>query len=122
MPNCKTCGASFIGFSELASHIRKNKKTHKKGQKWAAKYIHISKLSLKAKNGSFEPREPLTEEQKEARQECIRKPSGDMVTVDAICPKCKSKYRMLIEIEYAISKDALKVKDYFIRLCPDCRK
>lgn len=122
MPICKTCGKSFIDYSELASHIRKNKKTHRIGQKWATKYIHVSKLSMKAKNGSFEPRQPLTEEQKEARRECIRELSGDMVTVNAICPKCKAKYRMLIEIEYATSKDALKVNDFFIRLCPDCRK
>jgi len=120
MPKCLTCGKSFEDYSELAKHIMTTPK-HRKGKKWAAKYIHLNTLSLRARNGALKGRTPLTDEQKEARQDSIRVPSGDTVRMDTFCPKCKIKYTDVFEVEYAYDKDAWRVKDCLVRLCFDCR-
>lgn len=123
MPACNVCHELFDDFGKLAHHIIANKRTHRKGRTWAAKYLATHSLSLKALRGNqFEGRTPLTEGQKEAKKDTVRELSGETQYVETICPKCKIKDHRKLEAEYVKDPNIWKSKNGVIfRLCEGCR-
>jgi len=105
MPICKTCGKECSDYEELAQHILSNKKTHKSGRRWAAKYKLINSLSAKNRREHRE-RVPLTEDDKEKKLSAVREVSGIEKGADAYCPSCKRTYRVTVPIEYIESQSA----------------
>ena len=117
---CRTCGNTFNDYKELAQHIMANRKTHKMGKKWAAKYILINGLSASKRGEKFNGRVALTQEQKDSRNDSKRTLSGDNDYVNAVCPKCSSKHRPLVPAEFAMSEDALKINGLHLIICSAC--
>ncbi len=119
MPNCLSCNQSFPDYKELALHIQTTKKGHRKGKKWAAKYLmRVRQLNKKKElNGRI----PLTEEQKEAKASIHRELSGENENVLTICPHCKKGHREVLPVEFSQSRDAWRVKDKLVVLCGSCQ-
>lgn len=115
---CHSCQKVFEDYKELALHIQSNKKGHRKGKKWAARYImRVRQLDKKKElNG----RVPMTEEQKENRRDNVRELSGETEQLLTICPHCKKGHRELLPVEFSQSRDAWQVKDRLVVLCPIC--
>lgn len=117
---CHSCNKTFEDYKELALHISANRKGHKKGRKWAAKYIMLNGLSPKNR---FEQRKlgnPLTAEQRAIREDNKRILSSDNEYVNTICPKCKKGGRRLLPVEYTKSKTAWRIKSNLVILCQNC--
>jgi phage FluMu protein Com len=120
---CNTCRDIFETYTELAQHISSApRKTHKHGRKWAAKLL--LKVSQLDKKQDFENRSKLTEQEKQNKREVqnIVQLSGQKAYVNAKCPQCKRIHSESIEIEYARSNTAWKIKDMFMILCGGCRR
>ncbi len=115
---CLSCGKECEDYQELALHISSSKKGHRKGKRWAAKYI--SRHVIGKKKLEFNGRVPLTEEQKANKEDTKRVLSGDMEYANTICLKCKKHGRPLLEIEYVTSPHALRVQGKLAKLCANC--
>ncbi len=121
MPDCHSCGRTdFADFHELAIHISGENRGHAKGKKWAANYILKNGLSAKQR---FEHKErtPLTEDEKDARDNTHRELSGQTKMVYAYCTACKRKYPRVVEVEYIQSQTALRGNDGTLMItCDNC--
>lgn len=118
MTLCHSCDKSFPDYRELALHILSTKKGHRKGRRWAAKYLsHLNALARKELNHG---RSELTEADRENKRSTIRVLSGESVFVEALCPHCKRKSRQNLPIEYAESKEAWRSKGSLVVLCQSC--
>ncbi len=117
MPMCLSCNKTCADFKELAIHIQSSKKGHRKGKRWAAKYIlRVRSLDKKKLNG----RMSLTKEQKDNRKDTIRELSGKNEKVVTYCPRCKSPKGGLMPIEFTQSKVAWRIKDKLVVVCEIC--
>jgi hypothetical protein len=119
MPTCISCHAEFPDFKELALHISCSKTGHRKGKRWAAKYIAINGLSAKAKGQKYD-RIALTADQKESKKDCRVTISGINKVADTVCPKCKLKLRQLLPVEYVQSPMAWRKENRLAILCVGC--
>ena len=113
MPTCNSCGEYCETFADLADHVLEAK--HKAGRKWALKY----KARVNNTRPLFE-RQPLSDEQKEARGNCFRTLSGQTEAVKVMCIKCKEVHHQALPIEYTRSPDAWRNGGIFFRLCNFC--
>ena len=112
---CNSCGEWFDDYTELARHIAGAKTGHKKGKKWAAKYLlRVNQLNSKKE---YEDKIPLSEEDKQNRRELMNiQLSGQKKMVNTMCPHCKKE---LTEVHYQeIKQDLGKRCMYF---CPECK-
>ncbi len=117
MPLCLSCQKVCADYKELALHIQSSKKGHRKGKRWAAKYMmRVRQLNKRELNG----RVPLTEEQKEARASIFRELSGETEYALAVCPHCHKGHREVLPVEFRQSQDAWRVKDKLVVLCATC--
>lgn len=116
---CRSCGKDdFKDYTELAVHIlSSSKKTHKHGRIWAAKYSNRKTLSKRI----FGEYQPITDEQREAKEDTRRELSGETKLVPTRCPRCKTGSRQMIEVEHANNPEALRIDNYFVILCEGCR-
>lgn len=125
---CKTCGKHVTDFKELIRHILSNSKTHPAWQvKWAGKAtMNVEYLDRKVTmQKQFEGgKVPLTEQEKENKQDAKRVLCGIEKTVLCKCPACKTKFPTRIPVEYVESPSAWKDKDgkTLIVSCFGCRK
>jgi hypothetical protein len=119
MPTCISCHTEFPDYKELALHIMTNRKGHRKGRRWAAKYIMVNGLSSKVKGQKYD-RIALTEEQKEAKKDCKITISGINKVADTVCPKCSLKLRQLLPVEYVQSPMAWRKDNKLVILCDGC--
>ncbi len=124
MPLCNQCQKGFGDYQLLASHIM-GTKGHRKGRRWAAKYLMINGLS--AKNRSDLPRRVAdnpdkveTEFGDENRQNMKRELSGAQKNCITVCPKCKSKDRDVLPVEFAENPVAWRIEGTLARLCSRC--
>jgi predicted restriction endonuclease len=76
-------------------------------------------LSAKAKGQKYE-RVALTEEQKEAKQDCRATISGIRKMVETVCPKCKRKEHQSLPVEYVQSPLAWRQENRLVILCVGC--
>ena len=118
--SCHSCHESFADFKELALHISRSKKGHRKGKKWAAKYIMMNGLSSKNRNGDRPVRAALTKEQKVNKEDTRRELSGDNEYANTICPHCKRGGRPLLPVEFVGSGVAWRIKDSLVVTCSIC--
>ena len=114
---CHSCALEFDDYKALALHIIASKKGHRKGKIWAAKYMHRNALNAKKQDYG---RTPLTEEQKDNKEDSRRILSGDTKPVVVNCPKCRNNHRTVLEEEFAESPEAWKIKGLNAVMCPRC--
>ncbi len=121
MPICHSCNESFADFEALALHISSSKKGHRKGRKWAAKYLtKVNKLNQKQ---SFLNKTPLTKEDRENRANLKRELSGNFQYVNTLCPSCKNAIPQKLPIEFIQSVEAWRTKEGTLRVCClNCQK
>lgn len=121
MPSCYSCNppSTHPDFGALALHIMSTK-GHKKGRKWAAKYLMINNLSPEKRNGKQQGRIILTEEQKESKRDSRYQLSGENEVVVTICPKCKTGRKLALPVEFTGSPVAWRIKGLFAVLCSVC--
>ena len=117
---CKSCWDEFADFKELALHISSSKKGHRKGKKWASRYILLNGLSPKNRNGDRPARVALTEEQKANKEDTRRELSGDNEYATTVCPNCKNKSRPLLPVEFTNNSIAWKIKGSLVVMCSSC--
>lgn len=123
---CRTCDRDFESWGDLADHINSaTDKPHKRdraGKMWAKRYIHRNTINKLKKLGRELPyRTPLTDEQREAKEDTRRELSGETKWVMTICPKCnKGKHRM-IETEHVDEPEAWHIKNRLAVTCDGCR-
>ena len=115
---CRYCDAEpFNDFKELAIHILTNKKGHRGGLIWARKYMSRQgildrKLSLRGRD-----RAPITEKDRENRDNSRRELSGKQSAVTTICLKGKHAVLQYLPREYAESPYAWRVQGRLVVAC-----
>ncbi len=115
---CHSCSQPFADYRELAQHIASSKKGHKKGKRWAAKYLlNVSFLNRRENYGHSE----LTEADKENKREMVRILSGETTVVETLCPHCHRKSRQIIPIEYGESNKVWRNNGCLVVLCQSCK-
>lgn len=120
MPLCHSCNKGFANWDELALHILATKKGHRKGKKWAAKYMALNGLSAKAQ-GKYEfDRTPLTEEDRANKEDTRMRLSGITQFETTTCPKCKDRHRISLEAEFATSPVAWRIGGNIAKICQGC--
>ena len=129
---CRTCGKDDCkDWGELAEHINSAKdKAHNKdraGKMWAKRYIHRNAINKLKQLGKELPyRVPLTDGQREAKEDTRRILSGKtkIVLVKCPSPKCRNtntqRYER-VEVEHAENPQAWRVDNCFAILCGGCR-
>jgi hypothetical protein len=120
MPTCHACHSEFPDFKELAIHIMANKKGHRKGRMWAAKYIMINGLSPDKRIDRKTDHIALTAEQKEAKKDCKGTISGIRKMVETVCPKCKRMEHQSLPVEYIGRPLAWRKDNRLVILCEGC--
>ncbi len=122
MPRCHSCQEIFPDFTGLALHISSSKKGHRKGKKWAAKYIMVNRLSGKAQGKFDNKRSPLTETQKESREDSRMVLSGEQELQETICPKCRKNGQTYLPVEYDSGRTAWRINGLIVRTCAKCER
>lgn len=118
---CFYCDQTFADYTTLAMHIIGSKRGHRRGKRWAAKYVMLNKLSPEAK-GKHNHQTPLTEQEKANKESAVRILSGINKTMPTYCPKCKTECRQPLPVEYAESPAAWRTnKGILIVVCPQCQ-
>ncbi len=116
--NCNSCGQLFAGYQELALHISTSKTGHRKGKRWAAKYI--SRHVINKHKFDFNGRTPLTTEQKMNKEDTKRVLSGGQRYAETVCPKCKIRGQTAMEEEFASSPQAWRIGGRLAVMCDGC--
>ena len=115
---CLSCGCGFESYQELAVHISASKTGHRKGKKWAAKYL--SRHVINKKVGSFSEKSPLTAEDIKNKRENRRVLSGEQRYTETICPQCRKPSRAVLEAEHATSSQAWRIGSRLAVMCAGC--
>jgi len=115
---CLSCGKEFEDYQSLALHISSERKGHRKGKKWAAKYI--SRQVISKQKVEFNGRVPLTAEQKANKEDSRRVLSGEQRVAETVCLKCKRVSRVVLEAEYVSSPHAWRIQDRLVKMCNSC--
>ena len=121
MPECNNCGYSCAEFKDLAKHIVANKKSHRRGVKWASSFL-LKVQFLNQKQDLNGGRIALTDEQKEAKQNAQREISGRIKFVETVCPRCKSGQRQTLPIEFADDPFTWRKNKVLVVNCNRCTK
>ena len=67
-------------------------------------------------------KQPLTEQDKENREACVRDTSGKMVVTQVFCPNCKRLSRFPVEKEHVENLLAWRVNNMIVIKCECCNK
>jgi len=118
---CHSCGDVFEDFHALALHISSSRKGHRKGKRWAAKYLAGRTLRPEIKRIAENPDHENTEFGEENRANAKREISGDNEYTQTICPNCHIPARQLIPVEYIQSDNAWREKGVLVLDCQGCR-
>ncbi len=124
MPSCNQCHKPCKDYHELATHIVSSK-GHKKGRRWATKYLAIHGLSPKnrrdlPKHVADNPDKESTEFGEENRQNRFRELSGREKGVITMCPKCHTKDKERLPTEFTESPVAWRIDGILAKLCERC--
>lgn len=118
---CHSCGEQFNTYGELALHILANKKGHRKGRRWAAKYVMMRGLSPDKRNGKQLNRVALTEEERINKSSTERELSGESELETIRCPHCKRLVEAYIPVEHVDNEHAWRKEGRLSILCEGCR-
>ena len=124
MPACLSCHSPFADYKELAVHIAGEKKGHRKGKKWASRYLlRVKALDRKVSKQDRDGGVPLTEEQQETKSKLFREVSGEVETVLTVCPHCKQGHQETLMIEFSQGVDTWKGRTGLpVVMCSGCRE
>jgi len=118
---CLSCDHTpFETYRELAKHIVSSRKGHRKGKRWASKYLLLNSLSPRKRRGTRTQSAP-TDGQKANKEDTRRELSGATEFVTTLCLKCRNAVIQGLPIEYVRSQDAWRIKGYLVVMCPVCR-
>jgi len=118
---CLSCNHEpFETYRDLAKHIVSSRKGHRRGKRWASKYLLFNGLSPQKRRGR-QTRVALTEGEKTNREDTRRELSGTTEFVTTLCIKCGNAVRQGLPAEYVQSQDAWREKGYLVAMCPVCR-
>jgi hypothetical protein len=115
---CLSCGKECEDYQELALHISSSKTGHKKGKRWAARYLSrhvVNKVTREFYGGT-----PLTAEDKQSKEDTKRVLSGQQRVADTVCPKCRHPSREVLEAEYVSSSQAWRIQGKLAKMCTGC--
>jgi len=115
---CLSCGKGFDDYHALALHISSSKKGHRKGKKWAARYIFMDVIYEKRKKQGG--RVSLKPEQKANKENSRRVLSGGQRMVEIVCPYCHNSSRTVLEEEYVSSLQAWRIQGRLVKMCASC--
>lgn len=116
---CFYCDATFDDYRELALHVSSAKKGHRRGKKWAAKYLLINKLSPNKKHFEHRYTSPDADRDRRNRESVIMELSGVTRLVATFCPACKSNSYQNLPVEYTDSPFAwLSPTGAYQIICP----
>jgi len=115
---CLSCGQGFEDYHALALHIIASKKGHRKGKKWAAKYL--SRHVLNKRKLELNGRVPLTVEQKANKEDSRRVLSGGQRVAETVCLRCHKSSRIVLEEEYVSSPQAWRIQGRLVKMCANC--
>lgn len=119
--SCHSCQRTFADYKELAMHISSSRKGHRRGKRWASKYMMINGLSAEKRFDHNKSRTPLTKEDKENLEDTKATLSGETEIVPTKCPKCKRAAHQQLPVEYTRHPLAWCISRFFMVLCPNCR-
>jgi hypothetical protein len=127
---CRTCQKPCEDWGELADHILKCCKIkgnpHNKdrsGKMWAKRYVHKNAINKLMKIGrEFNPPTPLTDGQREAKQDSRRELSGKVELVNTLCIKGKHNAQQLLPVEYTRSPQAWRENGILVVICDGCKR
>ncbi len=124
MPDCKTCGKPCDTWPELYSHIMVSAKTHPKWQvKWAReKSMNADFLNQKVSRQNVDGKMPISEQERQNKEDCIRMVSGICKTVLVTCPHCKQKYPRKVEVEHIQNPTAWRKNQLLMISCNSCSR
>lgn len=116
MPQCNICQEYLDTWPELAKHVLE----HDAHNKWALAFL--SKAQILNQKRDLPQRTALTEEQREAKEDCQRELSGQTTLTKCLCPRCNKTRLEWLPIEHLSSGQAWKTNTghYFI-FCPNCQ-
>jgi hypothetical protein len=117
-PICRECKILFKTWNELAKHIVANQDTHPSKSVMFAYHVLSEVDNVK----EFKPRQPMSDELKQAVRECVRELSGETKKGLVKCPQCKQLHSMEVEIEYIQDDNWRDDEGRLIILCGSCRE
>jgi len=115
---CLSCGCDFESYQELAVHISASKTGHRRGKKWAAKYL--SRHVINKRQNNFSGGSPLSVEDIKNKRDNRRVLSGETRYAETICPKCRKPNRAMLEAEHATSPQAWRIDGRLAVVCDSC--
>jgi len=115
---CLSCGCDFDSYQELAVHISASKIGHRRGKKWAAKYL--SRHVINKRDNNFRGGTPLSVEDIKNKRDNRRVLSGEQKYTETICPQCRKPNRAVLEAEHATSPQAWRIGGRLARVCASC--
>lgn len=123
MPECKVCHIDFPDWGQLTDHILAKKKIHPRYSiNFALKFKTRANI-LNQKKDLHTDRIPLTEEEKQNKEDAHRELSGEVKTVTTLCPNCKRDIKQVLPVEFADNPFAWRSKNGILVVsCNTCRR
>jgi hypothetical protein len=118
---CHICNLNFESYPALAQHILRERKTHRKSQKWAASF-NLKVNILNQKKDAPTGRVALTEDEKQNKIDSHRELSGQTRAVFCLCSKCNTKFLANIEVEFLTDHGAWIINKMPVFSCTSCRR
>lgn len=115
---CLSCRCGFESYQELAVHISASKTGHRRGKKWAAKYL--SRHVINKRDNNLRVGSPLTPADIINKKENRRVLSGDQRYAETTCPQCRKPSSAVLEAEYATSPQAWRIGGRLAMMCVGC--
>lgn len=116
MPQCNICQEYLDTWPKLAKHVLE----HDAHNKWALAFL--SKAQLLNQKRDLPQRTTLTEEQREAKEDCQRELSGMLKAVLVQCPICTTPFQARLEQEFVSNPQAWRDRNTLLVLCDSCRR
>lgn len=118
---CIACGKVCADYQELALHISSSRAGHRKGKRWAAKYLLVHGLSAKAKNDyQYEGRIPLPDNYHANKASTVLTLSGNTHIVETYCPHCKRTRIKPVPEEMLTLSHLWKHNGIIVKICLNC--
>jgi RNase P subunit RPR2 len=96
------------------------KKAHRKGKMWAAKYLAGRTIFAQTKNISSDPDKEKTEYGDGNRARMKVQLSGEIHNTRCLCPRCKKPHIEKLPVEYLESPLIWRKEDKVIKMCISC--
>lgn len=124
---CFYCDFSAPDYQTLATHVSGSKKGHRRGKRWAAKYLMVNGLSFDKrhelpKRVANNPDKEKTAFGDENRANSKRVLSGKTEFARVFCPWCKKHNQRELPVEYTGSQFAWHREQCLVVCCEGCAR